>query len=281
MRALAPPSPQDRFGRLPAYLAERSRAVRLGPNVPALLAHPDWKTSAPVVLWMHGRTVNKELDPGRYLRWIRAGIAACAIDLPGHGERAQPGMDSPARTLDVLEGVLPEIDAVLESLADPSWGGGGGGGGVFDLDRVAIGGMSAGGMATLRRLCEPHDFRCATVEATAGDFGALYHGDRRWPVAHDPARVQRLNPMSHLEGWRPIPLLQLQTEADQVVPFAAATGFIDALRTHYAQRGADGSMIELAAWPQTGAPDEHAGFGRFSNDAKNRQTDFLVRVLKP
>jgi len=34
---------------------------------------------------MHGRTANKELDPGRYLRLIRAGIAVCAIDLPGHG----------------------------------------------------------------------------------------------------------------------------------------------------------------------------------------------------
>lgn len=57
----------DRFARFPSDLAWRTRAARLGPSrVPALLAHPDWTTPAPVVIWMHGRTVSKELDPGRY-----------------------------------------------------------------------------------------------------------------------------------------------------------------------------------------------------------------------
>jgi len=79
-------TPIERFSRLPSSLASRAKSVRFG-DVPALLAHPDWETPAPVVLWMHGRTVSKELDPGRYLRWVRAGIAACAVDLPGHGER--------------------------------------------------------------------------------------------------------------------------------------------------------------------------------------------------
>ena len=27
----------------------------------------------PTIIWIHGRTVSKELDPGRYLRWLRAG----------------------------------------------------------------------------------------------------------------------------------------------------------------------------------------------------------------
>src|SRR5258705_8599575 len=128
----------ERFARFPADLARRARSVRLGPsNIPTLLAHPDWATPAPTVLWLHGRSVNKELDPGRYLRWVRTGIAACAIDLPGHGERAVPEMQQPARSLDVLDQVIPEIDQVIEALADPSHGG------VFHLDRLGIRGMSA------------------------------------------------------------------------------------------------------------------------------------------
>jgi alpha-beta hydrolase superfamily lysophospholipase len=278
----------DRFTRLPAYLAERSRIVRLGrAGIPALLAHPDWLSPTPTVLWLHGRTAHKELDPGRYLRWIRAGIAACAVDLPGHGQRADPDMQTPERTLDVLEQVIPEIDVVVESLADP-Wepppaldlhpstqprep--------LFDLDRLAIGGVSAGGMAALRRLCDPdHPFRCAAVESTTGDLSFLYHPDpsRPWPRTHPPHRVAKLDPMLHLNRWKPIPVLALHSESDRVVPIAGVRRFLDALRGAY---GSSRELVRLVTWPSTGAPEEHAGFGRVSNEAKNLQTAFLRSVL--
>jgi dienelactone hydrolase len=266
----------ERFARFPAALASQARPARLGPDIPALLAHPDWNRPAPVVIWMHGRTVNKELDPGRYLRWIRAGIAACAVDLPGHGERSIEGWDSPSRTLDVLEQMVGEIDHIIESLAEPRWEG------AFDLDRMGIGGMSAGGMAALRRLCEPHPFRCAAVEGTTGNLAGLYQpdADRPWPVSHPPERVRRLDPMQNLGSWRPIPLLALHAQEDRVVPLSVQEKFIDSLRSHYREGGADPGMIELVTWPDTGAPDEHAGFGRYSNDAKNAQTNFFAKHLR-
>jgi dienelactone hydrolase len=267
----------ERFARFPAALASQSRSVLLGGGIPALLAHPDWKAPAPVAIWMHGRTANKELDPGRYLRWIRAGVAVCAVDLPGHGERVELDRQSPSRTLEVLAQMVGEVDQIVESLADPEWGG------AFDLDRMAIGGMSAGGMAALRRLCDPHPFVCASVEATTGNLAALYHPDaeRPWPVSHPPERVRPLDPMQNLDHWRSIPLLMLHSEADRVVPIGGQREFIYALRERYIAAGADPAMIELITWPQTGAPEEHAGFGRVSNDAKNAQTVFLRRHLKP
>jgi hypothetical protein len=39
------------------------------------------------------------------------------------------------------------------------------------------------------------------------------------------------------------------------------------------------SLIESHTWPTTGAPEEHVGFGKVSNDAKNIQTAFLARHL--
>lgn len=249
----------ERFAQFPRALASQARLTRVG-EIPVLLAHPDWSSPRPVMIWMHGRTANKEIDPGRYLRWIRAGLAACAIDLPGHGERALPGWDGPERTPDVLEGVLPEIDAVVERLrAEP---------GMFDGSRLGIGGMSAGGMAALRRLCDPHLFRCAAVEATCGALGELY-APGRWRHAHDPERVRRLDPSAHLEGWRAIPLLALHAETDRVVAWEIQRGFLARLP----------GPIEVRTWRDTGAPDEHAGFGRFANDAKNAQVEFLVRGL--
>ncbi len=267
----------DRFKQFPRALAARARSRRLA-EVPALLAHPDWERPAPVVLWMHGRTANKELDPGRYLRWIRAGIGACAVDLPGHGERADASMQTLDRSLEVLAKMLAEVDHVIEALADPALHG------VFDLSRVAIGGMSAGGMVALRRLCDPHPFACAAVEGTTGWLSGLYfseHGEagtkERWAVAHDRASVAALDPMAHLAGWRPIPLLALHNELDEIVPLAGQRRFLEALES----QGKDGALVELRTWAKSGAPAEHSGFGVFANEAKNVQTEFLTRVLKP
>ncbi len=269
--------------QFPIALRTQSRLAMAG-DIPLLLAHPDWKSPAPTALWMHGRTAYKELDPGRYLRWIRAGIAVCAIDLPGHGQRIIPEYHTPARTLDMLAQAVGEVDHVVEFLGDPSHAG------VFDLDRLAIGGMSAGGMTALRRLCDEHPFKCAAVEGTTGNLAGLYAPPTGrpaltpadpppWPVRHDPARIATLDTMQNLAGFAPLPLLVLHSDADRLVPVATQRRFIETLRGHYVSRAADPSLIEFVTWPTTGAPDEHVGFGRVSNDAKNLQADFLARQL--
>lgn len=266
---------EPRFAQLPRSLAERTRADMLGDGVPALIATPPGEDQVPFVLWMHGRTVSKELDPGRYLRWIRAGIAAVALDLPGHGERFVPGAHDPERTPAVVEQMVGEIDGVLASLREryPR----------LDLTRSAIGGMSAGGMATLRRLCDPHPFVGAAVEGTTGDLTGLYfppagHG-KDWPVSHDRASVERIDTARRLAHFRPIPLLALHNEGDALVPVGVQRAFLDRLRDHYREQGADPEMVRLHTFSETGAPQEHAGFGRFGNEAKNLQLDFLSSVL--
>lgn len=263
------------LGHLPRALRERAVFTALDgvdEPIPALLAHPDegWDqpgatpTKRPFVLWMHGRTVSKELDPGRYLRWLRAGIATCAIDLPGHGERLDRAMHTSAWTLRVIERCMPEIDRVLTAL-DGAYGG------AFDMSRAAIGGMSAGGMVTLARLCDGHPFVCAAVESTVGDLRVM-----KGHPFFDPERVDRLNPIERLDGWREIPLLALHSEIDEWVPVAGIRNFTDALVDE-----GKGNGVELVTWPETGAPSEHAGFGRVANEAKNLQTAFLTRYLSP
>ena len=275
------PTPQ-----LPQALARQTLFTRLADDVPVLLAHPDegWSdadaappSSRPTVIWMHGRTVNKELDPGRYLRWMRAGIATCAIDLPGHGERFDATYQAPDHTLMIVEQMASELDAVVDALDSPRFRG------AFDTQNLAIGGMSAGGMVTLHRLTRPHPFRCAAVESTAGDFEAMRSTQES---LNSPAhgfyveeRVRRLNPMAHMDEWRPVPLLALHSEKDEWVPVEAIRGFIDALRARYATALGDPNEIEFVTWPETGAPAEHAGFGRVANEAKIRQLEFLKTNL--
>lgn len=263
----------DLTGQLPSALAKQAKWVRLGPHsVPCLVVHPDWSTPRPVMVWMHGRTVNKELDPGRYLRWMRAahgGIATCAIDLPGHGERKAEGWDSAGRTLEVIEQMVGEVDGVVEALGQF--------GPLFDLSRVGIGGMSAGGIVTLRRLCDPHGYRCASVESTVGNVEFFFQREADYPAA----QIARVDPLRRIKGWRPIPLIAMHSRADAVAPVAGIESFVARLKGHYREVGADEAMVTFQTWPETGAPMEHNGFGRVAGEAKAQQVEFLTRYLLP
>ena len=230
-----------------------------------VVAPPGAPAPSPVVLWMHGRTVTKELDPGRYLRWMRAGIGVCAVDLPGHGERYDDDLQRPERAFDAVVGMLEEIDGVLAALWEL---------GLFDADRVAIGGVSAGGMAALARLCETHGFGCAAVEATSGSWA----GSRERPMFRAREtweRARRLDPIGRLEQWREIPLQVIHARHDEWMPAAAQREFVGALRGRYRAPG----RVELIEYELTGAPHEHVGFGSMAADAKNRQLAFLRRWL--
>lgn len=267
----------DRFRQLPRSLAERTTRETLASEVPALIAQPEGDDPVPFVLWMHGRTANKELDPGRYLRWVRAGIAAVAVDLPGHGERAIPDGDSAENGPAVIAQMAQEIDPILQDLRARFK--------RLDFDRCGIGGMSAGGMATFRRLCDPHPFACAAVEGTTGDLQTLYFPpdghDRSWPVSHDRDSVERVDAARRLESFRPIPLLALHNEGDELVPLDVQKAFLSRLQSHYRDQGADPDLIRLHTFKDTGAPQEHAGFGRHGTEAKNLQVEFLKSVLRP
>lgn len=257
----------ERFTHMPSALRANARWQRLGPSeIPALLVHPQWDSGrrAPIVLWMHGRTVNKELDPGRYLRWMRAGMGACAVDLPGHGERFDPEMQSARRAYDVVRQMIDEIDSIVEAIGEMK---------VFDITRIGVGGMSAGGMAALARLCRPHSFRCASVEGTTGSWS--HQAEREMFQNHAAEEIAALNPIEHLQAWQPIPLQAIHARLDEWVPLAGQEAFIDALRARYD----DSSMIEFIVYDRTGAPNEHQGFGKLSADAKDRQRDFLARWL--
>lgn len=258
----------DLAGQLPSILRERARWERIGSNaIPALLAHPDWESgeSIPFVIWMHGRTVNKELDPGRYLRWIRAGIGVCAVDLPGHGERSIQKMQEPEAALDVVLQMAGEIDQIVNTISDMKG---------FDGNRIGIGGMSGGGMAAIARLCDDHPFCCASVEATSGSWNDQKH--RPMFRDCDENDIATLNPLNRLEHWREIPFQAFHSRYDEWVPYEGQKRFIEALLNHYLQP----ELVEIITYEHTGAPFEHAGFGKMSADAKQRQAEFFASILR-
>jgi dienelactone hydrolase len=167
--------------------------------------------------------------------------------------------------------MIDEIDEIIEAVMAL---------GVFDQSRIGIGGMSAGGMATLARLCRPHAFRCASVEATTGSWS--HQAERE--MFHDvpDQAIAALNPIGRLgdatgrdAGWREIPLQAIHARHDEWVPIGGQQAFIDALRARYVNP----DQIEFVVYEHTGAPHEHEGFGSRASDAKDRQRDFLRRWL--
>lgn len=268
VRYALPPVPQP-LDQLPQSIRTRGTTTWLaGQRVPALLVHPHWDEQlqratrpAPVLIWMHGRTVNKELDPGRYLTLARAGIASCALDLPGHGQRSQPELQAPEQTLRVVAQMVDELDAVVDDLrALPDFAG----------PNIALGGMSAGGMAALVRLTRLHPFAAALVECTTGSW-RWQHGRAMF----HPDLVEAMDPIRHLEGWREIPILGLHNQLDQWVPIEGQREFFKALQ----ERARHPDYVVLHEFPETGAPFEHSGFGRLGRQAKEMGSAFLARVL--
>ena len=255
------------FDSLPQAIVRRATVETLA-GVPCLLIPPEpdcliGSGPAPMLVWMHGRTACKELDPGRYLRLMRSGIAVCAVDLPGHGDRREESLQDPSRVVDVVLQMVQELDALTWAATDRL---------NVDASRVAIGGMSAGGMAAISRLCTPHRFKAAILEATTGDWTTL----TAWAHLDADARQRaaKADPMQHLEQWPPLPVCAVHSRADAWIPFDGQRCFLELLRGR-------GCTIELTAFDQTGAPFEHVGFGRYAAQVKEVQRDFLVRTLAP
>ena len=197
---------------------------------------------------------------------MRAGIAVCAVDLPGHGERAVPDLQDSAHVLEVVMQMVSELDEVtLEATRELG----------ADPDRVGIGGMSAGGMVTLARLCKPHNYLAASVEATTGNW----RSPGRMPMlqASEAVAIASADPIDHLDDWQEIPLQAVHCRADEWVSFDGQKAFIQALQDRYE----DPELIQFTVYEKTGALHEHAGFGRFSAEVKEHQRLFFLKQLRP
>jgi len=252
------------LGQLPSAVRERAILTTLGP-APALVVLPESAPAPPpVLLWLHGRQANKEIDPGRALRLLRAGIGFIGVDLPGHGERAVASYQTVEGTLQTILEMSQELDDVHAAIV---------GNLQVDSEQIAIGGMSAGGMAAAHRLVTPHPYRAMLMEASTGNWAAQAHRPMFQPLS--PEALQAQDPMARLATWTPMPVLAQHSRLDEWIRFEGQCVFLEALRERNA-----GHPVELQAYDQTGAPKEHIGFGKFGAQAKDLCRDFLLRIFE-
>jgi fermentation-respiration switch protein FrsA (DUF1100 family) len=188
------------------------------------------------------------------------------LDLPGHGERFDAELQTPEAAMTVITTMAEELDGVLMDLARSD---------SFDLTRSAIGGMSGGGMAAICGLTNEHPFSSAILEAACGAWLDASGGSTlRWPA--EANLIAEHDPTAHLDDWREIPILAVHARGDRRVPFDAQMAFLDLLRDRYEQP----EVIKVLALDDTGAIDEHVGFGKHSANVKAREVAFLTEHLK-
>ena len=157
------------------------------------------------------------------------------MDLPGHGERAVDSYQTVEGTLQTILEMSEELDEVHAAIV---------GNLRVDPEQIAIGGMSAGGMAAAHRLVTPHPYRAMLMEASTGNWAAQAHRPMFQPLS--PEALQAHDPMAfgHLDPHPSVGPTQ---------PFGRWIRFEGQCEFGSGTRSTD-HPVELQAYDQTGAP---------------------------
>lgn len=206
----------------PGVALRRFEYTSRGDRVPGVLLLPPGQGPFPLVLLQHGAGGSKDaeyLAPVR-LPWATRGLAVATIDFPLHGERDSAKLGQELRET-MARGVRPTPEAIalvdefarqavtdlaraLDALASLP---------EIDAARIGYAGFSLG--AILGSLFVPYDARVLAAALAVGGAG------------FGPAV---LDPVAHIGGFAPRPLLFVNATRDERIPRAAAEALHEAAR---------------------------------------------------
>jgi dienelactone hydrolase len=191
----------------------------------------------PLVVLEHGATGAKDAPYIAQIGapWVREGVALLSIDLPLHGERANPklgpallaglglvGRPTPAARVVVEEFVrqaVCDLKRALDAAAQLP--------GV-DASRTAYAGLSLGGIVGATYCAVDPRPRAAALALAGGGFGG-----------------PRVDPVAHVAGIAPRPILFVNMTGDEIVPRAASEALHAAAREPKQVVWFDGGHREL------------------------------------
>jgi predicted esterase len=176
--------------------------------VPAVLRLPDGATRSPAALLLHGYASRKEdMAESAGDALLPLGIASLSIDLPLHGERADPfelrSIRSPFEFLARWRTAIEEAQLALRFLAAR---------GDIDRDRLGLVGYSLGAYLSLA-VAERDRAPRAVVLAAGGDLPDFAFASLIRTVA---------DPLSGVRALNGRPLLMVHGRRDRTIPPALA-----------------------------------------------------------
>ena len=192
-----------------------------GDRVPGVLLLPSGRGPFPLVLLQHGAGGSKDapyLDPVRR-PWAERGLAVASIDFPLHGERSSPklteqlfaalatrGANAPGLALfeEFARQAVTDLARALDALATLP---------EIDAGRIGYAAFSLGAM--VGSLFVPYDDRVRAAAMAVGGAGI-------GPPSIDP--------VAHIGGFSPRPLLFVNATRDERIPRTAAEALHGAAR---------------------------------------------------
>ncbi len=212
--------------------------------VPATIYRPEGRDKLPVVVVLHGFGCSKQESAPLLPRLAGAGFLAVAIDGFLHGRRREPSVF--ARELADLADdfaiwvhqtcvshTVRDVSRIIDSLGDLPHA---------DISRIGVTGVSMGSCSALVLACrEPRISAVATLIGAADfwwDVTKIAPGPRQdaWRQHLSPRLrqlVDSLDPMQHMAGIFPKPVLFLNGGKDHWIDPRSVEEFARRLRTQY------------------------------------------------
>lgn len=203
-------------------VARRFEYTSRGDRVPGVLLLPAGPGPFPLVLLQHGAGGSKDADYLGPVRrpWAERGVAVASIDFPLHGERvsaklgeqlfatlaaaSRPSPDALGLWEEFARQAATDLSRALDALAERP---------EIDADRIAYAAFSMGAM--LGSLFIPYDARVRAAALAVGGAGI---------------GPKSIDPVAHIGGFAPRPLLFVNTTRDERIPRAAAEALHAAAR---------------------------------------------------
>lgn len=211
-------------------------------EVPALVWRGFGQGPRPAIVTVHGGGGSKrDVEPRVVERLIAQGVTLVSIDAYLHGDHIPSGFQRGslrqarlAIFLEMYAHTARDLFAVAAHLrADPA----------VDGDRLGLRGESLGGYIVLAAMGMGAPVHAALSVCGGADYATTFrHRLRRQGLPADEIeremeaveeRAREIDPLQHLEGFPPRPLMLIHGAQDPLVPPAGQQALFDALLPHY------------------------------------------------
>lgn len=255
--------------------------LRIADEIPALIWRAAGTGPRPAIVTIHGGGGSKkDLDARTIERVTSIGVTLVSIDLYLHGEHVPPDFDRRALgesslplLLEIYGHTARDLFGVLAHLGDDS---------AVDRDRLGIRGGSMGGYIVLAAMGMGVLARAALSVCGAADYTRTFTRRlQRHNVGDDEIerqikevepRIREIDPIFHLDGFPPRPVMMIHGARDPLVPIEAHRALYDALVPRYRKRPQDLLFLTHAGGHETPQSVEDLGWDWLIRQLSTRRT---------
>jgi dipeptidyl aminopeptidase/acylaminoacyl peptidase len=243
--------------------------LRIADEIPALIWRGAGAGPRPAIVTIHGGGGSKQdVDARTVERLTSIGVTLVSIDVYLHGEHVPPNFDRRALgesslplLLEIYEHTARDLCTVLARLRNDA---------AVDGDRIGIRGGSMGGYIVLASIGMAIPACAALSVCGAADYTRTFtrrlqrqnldEAEIARRIQEVEPRIREVDPLFHLDGFPPRPVMMIHGARDPLVPIEAHRALYDALVPRYRSRPQDCLFLTHAGGHETPQSIEELGW---------------------